>query len=855
MYRSGLSVVAGFITLLAAILPAPARAAADTALYIVQFKQPLIRDLAAPSATAALQSTRVAMRSAMADVQATVHVELPQRSAISARMTPAAAAALAKRPDVARVDLDPPRYLLAEEIPPGIQRVQADQVAYGGDPGVKVCIVDSGYDLGHPDLPSGVRVTGTTTEAGRWDEDGSGHGTHVAGTMLALRNDLGVRGVLSEGQFEIHIYRIFNDESEAVSSAAVAQAVDICVAEGARVINLSLGCTGPGCFSALEQQTFDDALASGVLSVAAAGNDGNTEVSYPAGYASVIAVAAVDDNDALAPFSQRNGQVELAAPGVAVKSTFPRGTGFGATFSVGGSAFDGNPMTGSAQSSVAGRLENCGLGDIVCPNSGGAVCLIERGTFLFSEKTQSCIDGGGVGAVVYNNVPGSFNGTLGELQSSIPVIGVSDTDGALLLAMLGQTASLGVGASDYSRLQGTSMASPHVAGVAALIWSLAPASTPAQIRSAMTSTAFDLGLAGRDTSFGFGLVQASAAVAALTGDADGDGIAGPVDNCPSVGNVSQLDTDGDGAGDACDDDDDNDAMPDAFETDNGLDTRTDDALSDRDSDGYNNLSEYLAGTAADDAGVPVIAASVLPGSRSATVGEPVTAFATLINAGTATGIDCAFSPTGEFAGSFTWFATDPSTNEVTGAANPLIDVPGGAFQTFLFSFEATAPFAPRDMVLRFNCRNTGAPATSVVGVNTLLVSASTDPTPDVIALANTPTADGILRINGDAGAFSVAAVNVGAGAALTARAAAVTPLPVVVNVCETDAASGACVNPAVPAAESSVTIATNGDSTLSVFVNTTAPVPFDPANNRIRLEFIDATGAVRGATSVAIRTL
>ncbi len=69
--------------------------------------------------------------------------------------------------------------------------------------------------------------------------------------------------------------------------------------------------------------------------------------------------------------------------------------------------------------------------------------------------------------------------------------------------------------SSYASWSGTSMATPHVSGVAALVWSFNPAWTNVQIREALDATAEDLGAPGRDTSFGYGLVQASAALAYL----------------------------------------------------------------------------------------------------------------------------------------------------------------------------------------------------------------------------------------------------------------------------------------------------------------------------------------------------
>ena len=141
----------------------------------------------------------------------------------------------------------------------------------------------------------------------------------------------------------------------------------------------------------------------------------------------------------------------------------------------------------------------------------GKVCLIQRGTYDFGVKVKNCQDSGGVGAVVYNNVVGGFGGTLGTTVSAIPAVTASDTEGAAMQGQLGQTATVAVTASNYAFFDGTSMATPHVSAVAALVWSYFPTCTAAQIRSTLNKSALDLGTTGRDTKFGFGLVQAKAA--------------------------------------------------------------------------------------------------------------------------------------------------------------------------------------------------------------------------------------------------------------------------------------------------------------------------------------------------------
>lgn len=557
---------------------ATAEAADTPERYIVKFRG------VSDETSIRTAATRLSRQKAVAAATGTVVLELDRHQAIAAKLNLQAKKVLQARADVLFVEADKLRYPLAEVTPYGISLVQADQVAYAGDPGTKVCVIDSGIDLGHPDLPGAERVTGNSSVPGPWFEDVSGHGSHVTGTITAVRNEIGVRGVVAQGNAQIHVYRVFDDANDSVPTSELISAVDDCVARGAQVVNMSLGCSGTDCFSEFEQQAFAEHYNNGVLFVAAAGNDGNAQRSYPAAHESVIAVGAIDESKNIASFSQTYAEVELVAPGVSVLSTVPRGTGFGADLDVAGNTFEAAVLEGSPAINASGEMVFCGLADTLCPAAVGRICLIERGTFLFSEKAQNCQDSGGIGAIIYNNVPGSYNGTLGELQPTIPVIGVSDSVGASLRILEGEVATLAVGPRDYDRLDGTSMATPHVTGVAALLWGATPSASNIEIRKALQEGALDLGTLGRDSVYGFGMVQAGAAFTAL--DADNDGITGWQDNCPDTLNPDQSDNDSDGSGDACDTDDDNDGVSDAHESVLGTDPLVADTDGDSLSDGF-----------------------------------------------------------------------------------------------------------------------------------------------------------------------------------------------------------------------------------------------------------------------------
>jgi len=314
---------------------------------------------------------------------------------MAAHLTQEEARGLTNSLNVERVELDVRRYPSAESRPYGIDLIQAHaaQLDVSGSTPRTVCVIDSGYDTSHPDLPNSRSfVTGNAQPGtGAWDSPGDSHGTHVAGTIAALANDVGVVGVDRSPGLQLHIVKVFDDEGEWTYSSDLIAAVESCVDAGAHVINMSLGGGAP---SSIEEAAFIDAATPrgghpGTLSIAAAGNSGDTSRSYPASYESVISVAAVDSQKAVATFSQRNAAVELAAPGVGVLSTVP---------------------------------------------------------------------GGG-----------------------------------------------------YASYSGTSMATPHVAGAASLLWGLHPACSPTQIRNALALSAEDLGAAGRDHEFGYGLIQVAEA--------------------------------------------------------------------------------------------------------------------------------------------------------------------------------------------------------------------------------------------------------------------------------------------------------------------------------------------------------
>ncbi len=466
--------------------------------------------------------------------QGRIHFEFDSLDTLVSSLPGNAVAALSKNPNITLVEPDPPRFLLTtgEQIPYGIDLVQASaawdpdnngiDVGAPTGAGIKVGVIDSGVYAGHEDF-SGVNISGYNGNL-PWNVDGSGHGTHVVGTINAAGyNGKGVVGV-SPGAAQIYMVRVFGDDGLWAYSSSLLDAAQRCSSAGCKIVSMSLG---GGRASKTEQRGLDALYnnGNGMLLIAAAGNDGNTAVSYPAGYASVVSVAAIDAAKVVADFSQKNADVELSGPGVGVLSTVPYLESNSAT--VGSSTFEAGHIEFSARGTATGSLVDGGFGETVGAWAGKVV-LIQRGNISFYDKVINAQNGGAAGVIIYNNVAGNFGGTLGDGNTSaIPAISVSDTDGAALLQLAGQsatvTSSYVAPASGYAYYDGTSMATPHVSGVAALVWSSKPSATASQIRTALQTTALDLGAPGRDNSYGYGLVQAKAAIDSLAGGGGGGG--------------------------------------------------------------------------------------------------------------------------------------------------------------------------------------------------------------------------------------------------------------------------------------------------------------------------------------------
>jgi len=192
---------------------------------------------------------------------------------------------------------------------------------------VKIGIVDTGIDQTHPELSGkavdcGAAFGGAITNGVCTDDNM--HGTHVAGTIAAKANNgTGVAGVAFNSSLAI-CKALYTAASTGLTSD-VANCIAWTHARGAKVISMSLGGGASTTLQNAVAAAWENGGPNGSVLVAAAGNDGNSTVNYPAGYAQVVSVAATDHNDAKASFSNTNADVEVAAPGVSVLSTIPGG--------------------------------------------------------------------------------------------------------------------------------------------------------------------------------------------------------------------------------------------------------------------------------------------------------------------------------------------------------------------------------------------------------------------------------------------------------------------------------------------------------------------------------------------------
>lgn len=390
--------------------------------------------------------------------------------------------------------------------------------------GARVLVLDTGIDRDHPALKANLEAGKDFVGDGQEPYDYAdkvGHGTHVAGTVAGVLNEqTGFTGVAPSAK--ILMGRVCSEDG--CSNISIAAGINWGIAQKVDIISMSLG----GAWStAAERTAVANADKAGIIVVAASGNNGTASVSFPAALPTVIAVGAIDNKLVKAPFSQWGPELAIVAPGVDVASAVPMGSGResqveltvgnGAPQLVASSAFAGGKNLTTPEENV---LVFAGLGkpeDFQKIDVAGKFALVQRGEIKFAEKVQNAMAAKAAGVVIFNNAPGLIRGALTEDGSVLPiaVVMIEQTAGEQLKAMLekGQSAKAKIAtiATDYSNFDGTSMATPHVAGVLALMRAANKNLTPQQAKQIIQSTAQAL-TPNTNNEYGAGLINAEAAV-------------------------------------------------------------------------------------------------------------------------------------------------------------------------------------------------------------------------------------------------------------------------------------------------------------------------------------------------------
>ena len=212
--------------------------------------------------------------------------------------------------------------LLPQQVDWGISQINAP-AAWNNTTGsgVKIAIIDTGISRKHPDLTvsGGINLLGTSSSK-KWNDD-NGHGTHVAGIIAAHNNSIGVIGVAPDA--ELYAVKVL-DQYGGGRISDVIEGIEWAVQNDMDIISMSFGTTE---YSQALNDSSASAYNAGILLVASAGNNGDgnlstNDVMYPAKLESVIAISAIDQNNIAVSWSADGSEVELAAPGVGIYSTW-----------------------------------------------------------------------------------------------------------------------------------------------------------------------------------------------------------------------------------------------------------------------------------------------------------------------------------------------------------------------------------------------------------------------------------------------------------------------------------------------------------------------------------------------------
>ena len=386
---------------------------------------------------------------------------------------------------------------------------------------IVVGVIDTGVDYIHPDLRANM-WTNSAESRKNSDDDSDGyfadyygydfsgitaaiphppdpadsgyHGTHVAGTIAATGNNAtGTIGV--NFRAKIMALKVSND-GDSIDTSAVIEALQYATMMKNRGVNIvALNASyGGGGYSSAESAAIQAAGNAGIILCAAAGNESSnndTTPVYPANYrlSNMIVVAASDQNDALADFSNYGTKVDIAAPGTNILSLEPSTV----TFKLGTRSYAAETLSyASGPTEVSGKVVDCNYGDVgdFPAAVNGNIALIQRGSasgaaLYFSDKVANAMAAGAKAVILYNNVSDTttypFLGSLQNPGQWIPSLFVLRNDGlAIKNALTATPTGSIVITGNYQYLEGTSMATPHVTGAVAFAAMNFPKDTVAQ---------------------------------------------------------------------------------------------------------------------------------------------------------------------------------------------------------------------------------------------------------------------------------------------------------------------------------------------------------------------------------------